>query len=116
MMQPESSWVGRWLQMHTVDDAGVRRPLKPGLYAIKLPEVEAAAAGAGDGEGGADDDYEEEEEEEAGSGAGAGAGAGSGSSSGAAGSSSSSGGAAAPDRSDPAVRDAAVAAATLDED
>jgi len=64
MMQPNASWVARWLRMRMLTDEG-QVSFKPGVYAIALPG-EAAKLAAEDGRGaaGSDDEYEEEEEEE----------------------------------------------------
>jgi len=67
MMQPDSSWVARWLSMKETDDEGRTLPFKPGLYAISLPGEEAAAAAAG-AAGEPESEYEEDGDEGAGAG------------------------------------------------
>ena len=64
MMQPNASWVARWLRMRMLTDEGLVS-FKPGVYAIALPG-EAAKQAAEDGRGaaGSDDEYEDDEEEE----------------------------------------------------
>ena len=65
MMQPNASWVARWLRMRMHTDDG-EVSFKPGVYAIALPG-EAARQAAEDGRGaagGGDDEYEDDEEEE----------------------------------------------------
>ena len=56
-MQPDASWVARWLRMN--DGGGAGGSFKPGLYAILLPGEEEDEAAR------EEDEYEEEEEAEA---------------------------------------------------
>ena len=59
LMQPESSWVARWLKLNLVDVNGNKVMLKTGLYAISLPGVEFAEKDKA-----AEDNFEEDEEDE----------------------------------------------------
>ena len=64
-MQPDASWVARWLQMHYIEEGSRRRiPFKPGLYAISLPGEEAAADREAGEKSGGNGGYEEEEDAE----------------------------------------------------
>lgn len=109
MMQPDSSWVARWLSMKYRDDEGRTVAFKPGLYAIALPGEDAIAAAGEEVEENSSDEYEDEEEAEEG-----------GRASGGAASSvrppaMSAAAAAAIDRDDPSVRERAVADALVDD-
>ena len=71
MMQPEASWVARWLRMS--DGGAGGGGLKPGLYAIALPgdaEEVRDDAGSEYEDDGADAEEGEEEELELASGVG----------------------------------------------
>jgi hypothetical protein len=65
MMQPDKSWVARWLRMQVPGEDERPIPVKPGLYAIMLIGEELGAAAERDAEeGGAEDAYQDEEEDE----------------------------------------------------
>jgi len=73
MMQPDHSWVARWLRLRGAPTGGAAE-LKGGLYAIRLPGEEALERGAREREEEEEDEEEGDEGEDEGGGGGGGGG------------------------------------------